>query len=226
MRPQSSDEKIRQQHGELVTAGPARNVVRAQVIGQECADPLEQTVAHLVTVGVVDLLEVVDVDHQHRELAARARALRAADLFLETLFEVAAVPEPGQRVAIRHGAVRLQTRDLFPQHSVLARHPHELALEVVIWSLLRSSPFRCRKFHGGQVRSLEVRKASNMPGKTSGLQASIFEASATKKCHARRNRTISPTGLRHVAPGFPWAAGAARQIDGARRICRVPAHPS
>ena len=195
--------EIRQQHGELVTAGAARNVVRAQVIGQEDADPLEQAVAHLVSVGVVDLFEVVDVDDQHRELAARARALRAADLFLEALLEVAAVPEPGQRVAVRHRAVRLQTRDLLSQDSVLARHPHELALEVIFWSLLRSGLFRCRKFHGGQVRSPEVRKASNMPGKTSGLQASIFRSWRDKKMS--RATRMGHFHRRFAAPGFPCA---------------------
>ena len=60
--------KVGQQHGELVAARAAGDVVRAQVVGQEDADPLEQAVAHLVPVGVVDLLEVVDVDHQHRKL--------------------------------------------------------------------------------------------------------------------------------------------------------------
>ncbi len=57
----------------------------------------QQLVAEGVPVAVVDLLEVVEVDHRERELGAVA--LRTRRLLFEALVEGATIAEPRQRVA-------------------------------------------------------------------------------------------------------------------------------
>ena len=54
-----------QQGGEFVTAEAPEQVVAAQDRGESGGDLDEQGVAHAVAVAVVDLLEAVEVDHQH-----------------------------------------------------------------------------------------------------------------------------------------------------------------
>ncbi len=66
---------------------PARENVRDRADGR---------VADRVTVGVVDLLQVVDVDEDEREWTVEA--LRALDLFVESCVESATVEEAGQRI--------------------------------------------------------------------------------------------------------------------------------
>jgi hypothetical protein len=52
-----------------------------------------------VTLPVVDLLEVVDVKDDQRDLAAEPQ--RPRDLALQRLGHIAAVPETGQRIGDR-----------------------------------------------------------------------------------------------------------------------------
>ena len=60
----------------------------------------QHVVAGVVAVAVVDRLEVVDVEHQHRDrLAARGRLL---DQRRQMRFHVAAVEQAGERVGDRH----------------------------------------------------------------------------------------------------------------------------
>jgi hypothetical protein len=61
----------------------------------------EDLVADGVAVVVVDVLEVVDVDHQHADGVAVAAG--AGDLLLAEAEEVAAVVEAGEPVDRRHG---------------------------------------------------------------------------------------------------------------------------
>jgi hypothetical protein len=58
-------------------------------------DVLEHLVAGRMAVGVVDLLEVVDVDHQHQRRLAGAGD--AVDLAGQHQLEVAAIGEAGER---------------------------------------------------------------------------------------------------------------------------------
>ena len=75
-------------HDELVAAETAQRIRAAQHTVESCGDPLQELVAGLVSKGVVDRLEVVDVDEQHRDLPARARAAR------EHLFQAVADQRP------------------------------------------------------------------------------------------------------------------------------------
>ena len=63
---------------------------------QHAGDLLDHPVADRVAERVVDLLEVVEVEHQHR--AGRLLAAAAGELGAQVLLEAAPVLQPGQRV--------------------------------------------------------------------------------------------------------------------------------
>ena len=86
-------------HGELVAAEPRHGVARADGGLQPAADFLEQRIADGMAERVVDVLEVIEIEAQHRELVAR---LRPAQSLLELLVEQHAVRQIGQRVMARH----------------------------------------------------------------------------------------------------------------------------
>ena len=71
-------------------------------------DPAEDLVAGRVPVGVVDLLEAVEVEEDEAEVAAVAAA--ALELAAEHLVEVAVVVEPGERVLNREPLLGLVER--------------------------------------------------------------------------------------------------------------------
>src|SRR5439155_8932896 len=81
---------------ELLAAEPADHVLRAYDGAQSLGEETEQLVADGVAVDVVDVLEVVDVEHQHRE--GPVGAARLLQRLEEPLVEDAVVEEPRQRV--------------------------------------------------------------------------------------------------------------------------------
>ena len=83
---------------------------------QSCkaCDALEHEIAGRMTVRVVDLLEMIDVDQQHqRGLAGPGNAV---DLAGHRELELAPVGQPGERVAARQFAQRIDDR-LQPGHA-------------------------------------------------------------------------------------------------------------
>src|SRR5206468_3640260 len=78
-------------------------------------------VAAGVAVGVVELLEVVDVDHRHREAAVLAAG--EGDLALELLVEHGAVEQAGEAVA---GGEQAQLARAHHERGGKGRGPHEL----------------------------------------------------------------------------------------------------
>ena len=95
--------EARQQKDEFV-ASPARQRVAVPDAGLEPgAGDLEQRVAHAVTERVVDVLEAVDIDHQHGQL--RALAARLGETAGKALVEQEAVREAwsGDRFGPDHG---------------------------------------------------------------------------------------------------------------------------
>ena len=87
---------VREDDRELLAAVAARDVAGTERVREEVADALEDEVAEGMAEVVVELLEVIEVDHDERDRAPAARA--AGDLRGETLVEVGAVAEPGERV--------------------------------------------------------------------------------------------------------------------------------
>ena len=86
-------------HAELLAAEPADDVVRAHAGPERVGERAEQLVADAVTVHVVDALEVVDVEHEHRDRLVRAARLLQRGQ--QPLVEAAVVEEAGERVRLR-----------------------------------------------------------------------------------------------------------------------------
>ena len=83
-------------HRELLAAEPADDVLRPDDRAQRLGEEAEQLVADGVAVDVVDVLEVVDVEHQHGE--RHVRAARLLQRLQQPLVEDAVVEEAGERV--------------------------------------------------------------------------------------------------------------------------------
>ena len=91
---------VRQDHGELLAAVARRHVhVLTQLRSQDRADGAQDAVTRGVPVGVVHALEVVEVEHDHREREAVAR--RAQRLGAQPLKEMAVVVQAGEAVGGR-----------------------------------------------------------------------------------------------------------------------------
>src|ERR1700754_833661 len=85
------------QYGEFVAAQAGHDIARLQAGADASAYLEEQVVAHQVADRVVDDLEAVQVDEQHREQVARILAIVVQRL-LETLQQQRAVGQAGERV--------------------------------------------------------------------------------------------------------------------------------
>ena len=90
---------LRQRDDELLAAVARRLVDAARLLREDPADPAQDLVALEVAVGVVDLLEVVDVEHHQRQLVTEA--LGARRLLRDQLAEAPLVGEPGELVGDR-----------------------------------------------------------------------------------------------------------------------------
>ena len=95
-----------QEDGELVAAHPGHRVLAADGLDQALADLLDEDVAGGVPVGVVDRLEVVEVDEEHADRLAHPA--RPDELLLDPVLEQPAVGEAGERVVPRHVGDLLQ----------------------------------------------------------------------------------------------------------------------
>ena len=90
---------VGQDHRELFAAEARHRVHRPDAVVQRLRHRLQHQVAGRVAVGVVDLLEVIDVDHQHQRRLAGPRD--AVDLAGQRELELAPVRQAGERVAAR-----------------------------------------------------------------------------------------------------------------------------
>ena len=92
---------VPQQH-ELIAAQARQRVVAPQGAAQALGDRAQQRVAGGVAERIVDQLEAVQVEEQHREAAARAR--RGEDRLAGAVRKQHAVGQPGQHIARREEA--------------------------------------------------------------------------------------------------------------------------
>lgn len=90
--------EVFQQHHELVAAQPRHGVGFAHGVLQPLRDQRQQLVAGVVAAGVVELLEVVEVDEQQR--AAQALALAGLQRMLQPVQQQPAVRQVGQGVVV------------------------------------------------------------------------------------------------------------------------------
>ena len=89
-----------QQHAEFVAAEPRERVAFAELALEQQADLAQELVARRVAAGIVDLLEAVKIQIEHRRGADRARRA-LAERRLQPVLELAPVGEPGQRIVPR-----------------------------------------------------------------------------------------------------------------------------
>ncbi len=88
----------RKQDGELVAAEPRQHVGRTATLPQARAERAEQLVADRMAEAVVDRLEAVEVEHQHR--SALVEPAMALNLARELLLEAVAVEQAREQVVI------------------------------------------------------------------------------------------------------------------------------
>ena len=88
---------VLQQHAEFVAAEPRQRIAAADLSGEQRGKLLEQFVAGDVARGIVDDLELVEVEKQHR--VPVVEVLRRLQRVFEAVLEVGTVGETGQRVA-------------------------------------------------------------------------------------------------------------------------------
>ncbi len=90
---------IGQQQDELLAAEARDRIDLAQVAPQDLSDAFQDLVAFDVEVGIVVLLEVIDIEHHHGEFALEAHG--ALPFHLQHLLEVAPVEYAGELVGDR-----------------------------------------------------------------------------------------------------------------------------
>ena len=91
---------VLEQHGELLAAEARRDVVLADRARDRLGDLTKDVVADGMPERVVELLEPVDVDHEHAHAVLGAASLGEQP---DVLVEVAAVREPGEGIGRRPG---------------------------------------------------------------------------------------------------------------------------
>ena len=97
----SGVDDVLEQHGELVAAEPRDGVAGAQRGRDAPGERDQQVVADRVAEAVVDELEAVDVQEQHRAAGLRDRAATRCRIWLTPVHEQGPVGQAGERVVQR-----------------------------------------------------------------------------------------------------------------------------
>src|ERR1700690_4099201 len=86
-----------QDHDELLASKAADNIFSANAPAQKRCRLAQHGVAGIVSVGVVEFLEVVEIKHEDSQGLLGAHG--AADFAIESLFQIAAVVKSSERIA-------------------------------------------------------------------------------------------------------------------------------
>ena len=120
-----------QQHDELVAALPADGVGARTHSHQAFGDGLQQLVADRMAERIVDVLEAIQIEEQHRDLLAVAR--RQGDRLADAVVQQHAVGQAGQEVVLgRMGHLQRHR----PGRADIAKHDHradDLPCAIVDW---------------------------------------------------------------------------------------------
>ena len=123
------DVPVGHQQRQLVAAEPADRHALAEARAQRVGERDDQLVAHAVTERVVDVLEVVEVEHEHA--AGRAVAADVLEVGLERAREGAAVEQAGERIVVGQvaqlGLVAPALRDVLRLQEHVLRHAGAVA---------------------------------------------------------------------------------------------------
>ena len=112
--------RLGHQHDELVAAVPEGVVGLPQIRPEDSRDLAQGVVAGLVAEGVVDPLEVVEIEHHEGHVPAMAT--EPLELAVENLLERPIVEQPGERVVVGKGPDFLPVGVIVEEQPDLAGH--------------------------------------------------------------------------------------------------------
>ena len=189
-----------QQHHKLFAAETAEQVGAAQQgldVGHQVG---QHTVALLVAQGVIDLLEVVDIQQQHRQVAVVPQA--AGQFALQRVFHVPAGERVGQRV-MRRCMLQLTAQPFCGQQHLADGHQHD------------------DKGKRGQISHVLCRRIHHVL--TCGVQAGGDESHRLDAASANQHAKCDPSGqgLAGVLPHQPQVGKAQR---GQHKAAQLHAH--
>ncbi len=138
----------RQHDAELVAAGARQQVAGPQPRLRHQREMLQAGIARGMTMGVVDLLEAVEIDHQKRKRLAAA--LRAGAFLGEALHQLPSVADAGEIIQQREiGDLVAQPVDRHQQETEIERHRQEDQRQ-------GQRALRQRRAHEGKIEAEQV----------------------------------------------------------------------
>ena len=237
--------EILDKEGKFVAREASEHGVAGQFLVHALGEDLERPVARRVPEGVVDLLEMVEVEVDERELAARAA--RAGDRLLQRMLELQPVRDLGERVvagevadsplgALALGDVArdedaaLETRILGGHHGAGERHRDRLPglrahrqLEHLVRRLLdvEGRAILVRDQEGEfAAQKLHLRPAEHLRRREiDALDEAVGRGHEDRVVHAVQHDVERAAGRRMVGKVDPEALerGAERAADPSRR---------
>ena len=241
--------EILEQDGELVAAEPRGGVLGAQAGRQSLGGRAQQLVADRVAEAVVDRLEVVEIDEDHRELTVVAPAARERQG--QAILEQRPVGETGEVVVERLMAELLLERDALGDVAEVEQDPVDQGIaDVVVRDQLERSivavggaqAYAQRAGASASLRGLlqEARRADGVVGvdvvrqpaadqrprgHSPARRAPTPRSSAYARCRRpRRRRRRSGGRARAVAPRSRRSAARACSATADRRWIRCIRH--
>src|SRR5207244_4388302 len=91
--------RLRKQNHDLLATVASAQVDRANGVGQHLRNVLERGVAPFVTIAIIDLFEMIEVEQNQR--ASSTESVRLSGDATELFIEVASVRETGQHIGAR-----------------------------------------------------------------------------------------------------------------------------
>lgn len=179
---------LRQDDRELLAAIAAHTVDGACLATQQLAQPLENGISCRVSVRVVDVLEVVDVEQQQRERALEA--LRPRELVPEQHVEGAVVVESGETVAGREFSQCRLVLFEFLRHDVEGEHELSELVRPVRPSVPSSAARADRSPAASGAMALSIAPSPASRGRTSVAPANRDTMAASTKAAKVAHRAL------------------------------------
>ena len=218
------DRRLREDHDELLAAVAGERVDLADLLLDPLRELAQDRVAAGVTVLVVDLLEVVEVEHEHRQRAVEPGG--PLDLPGQAHRQVAEVPQARERV--RGGQplglvvqVDVVDRDagLVGQRAqgVLVGRLEAAAVETVVEGHHRDDVAHAAQRHRKHVALRRLGLGGDQPGRPEPAAHAVAGGEhPAEHARARRDRRQAPAA-RSRAAGARRPAGAGRPAGAAPR---------
>ena len=121
---------MRQHDCEFVAAVAREKIGRTQCLAHRTAELRQNDIADHVSEGVVDLFEIVDIEHQQRD--RQVVDARALDLLRQLPAKVAAIPDAGEIVGLGETHDPLARREIAEEERELRRENREELFLIVV----------------------------------------------------------------------------------------------